>query len=655
MKAPSLTSIPAVRQIMDIVSRVSTAMSRDDTYAAHLLECAKFFHHECPDAEGVPDTYRDEEHAFEVLKDVLLHDAHHTMTTSIDQPVTMFLNGIDLDTDEPGIVDGERVQRSDPSVTPVNYARVQRPVTSDPCVAKKLSASRVAKLTESATARAEKMQQKEEEKAAYELMSKDEKKAVRERKRDERDKKRAERQQKEATTATTEAGATGAEEATEEVGVEAGVEATEKEATEKEAETKPPGASAKRNVETRDAAERPVATKDSVRKVRKRGDVNKVFESPASHDRHLTALTHIGFNSRIKDAVLSGKDSDAVCVIDGPPGTGKTTALLESLERWVETHPDERAFVCAPTNVGAADLFARAMRRGIVGALALSKEHMPVDVPRLRAVDMATSQVVFATVAGRAGPRLKEQEFSAVFMDEAAHLMEAHAMGLLRPAVATLCMAGDVAQLPAMVSEPTQRLGGGRSLMERLLALGYTPRALTVQHRMHPEILDFPNRLGYDGRLVTAETRADKELPPDVRPYSVHHVAGRESPVGTSHENVDEAREAIRLATECAALGLSTVILVPYQGQLRRILAAGSGIPVCTVDSYQGKESDAVVLSLVRTDMPGFWDDARRLTVALTRAKHVLRVCTNADSWRDGETPLSKMVRDAEARGIVGC
>ena len=631
-------------------------MSRDDSYTSHLLECAKFFHTQCPEAESVPDTYRNEQHVFEVLKDVLLHDAHHTMTTSIEQPANMLLNGIDLDTDEPGILDGESVKRSDASVKAVEYARVHRPTASDPCVEKKLSASRVAKLQESATARAEKLQKREEEKAAYELMNKEEKKAVREQKHAEREQKREERRQKKEEAAQgVEAGEAAAEER-----VETGGDAEEEEAGGGDAPTAAEGAPeavAKRKLESsvdkRDAAEPRATMNDSVRKVRKRGDVSKVFESPASHDRHLTALTHFGFHPRIRDAVLSGSQSEAVAIIDGPPGTGKTTALIESIEQWVADHPDERAFVCAPTNIGAADLFARAMSRGLCGALALSKEHMPVDVPRLRAVDMATAQIVFATVAGRASPRLKEQEFSAVFIDEAAHLMEAHAMGLLRPAVATLRMAGDVAQLPAMVSEQTQRIGGGRSLMERLLSLGYEPRALTVQHRMHPEILDFPNRLGYGGRLTTAETRIARALPEGVRPYSVHHVAGRERSVGTSHENVEEAHEAVRLARECSAMGLSTVILVPYQGQLRRVLAAGSGIPVSTIDAYQGKESEAVVLSLTRTDMPGFWEDARRLTVALTRAKHVLRVCACVDSWRQGETPLCMIVRDAEARGLI--
>ena len=618
-----------------------------DPYTAHLLECAKYYHNECPSAERVPDRYEDEEHAFRVLKDVLLYDAHHTMAKSIEQPAAMFLNGVDLDTDEPGIVSGERVERSDPRITAVQYLRVPRPSASDPCVARKLSASRIAKLNETAAHRAEKARKKDEEKAAYDLMSSEDKKAVREQRKREREQRRADRETNRAAAAPPD------DEGAADEGAADAPPAAEGSAPATDGDVAPSAPAAKRTSEARDAAEPCAVPKDSVRKVRRREGVQRVFESPAAHDRHLTALTHIGFHPAIRDSILSGVQSDAVSVIDGPPGTGKTTALLDALVAWVEEHPDERAFVCAPTNVGAADLFARAIERGVCGVLSLAKEHMPVDAPRLRAADMATAQVVFATVAGRAAPRLREHEFSGVFVDEAAHLMEAHAMGLLRPAVATLCMAGDVAQLPAMVSEQAERIGGARSLMERLLQLQYVPRALTVQHRMHPEILAFPNRLGYQGRLTTSPARAAPPLPGGVRPYSVHDVAGDEAAVGTSFENEGEAREAIRLAGECKALGLSTVILAPYQGQVRRMLAAGSGIPVCTVDAYQGKESDAVVLSVVRTASPGFWDDPRRLTVALTRARHVLRVCTSVGGWRDGSCPLSEMARDAEARGLV--
>lgn len=133
----------------------------------------------------------------------------------------------------------------------------------------------------------------------------------------------------------------------------------------------------------------------------------------------------------------------------------------------------------------------------------------------------------------------------------------------------------------------------------------------------------------------------------------MHHVAGREASVGTSFENVEEAAEAVRLARLCVASGLKTVLLAPYQAQVRRLQAACSGIPVHTIDSYQGKECEAVVLSVVRTRSPGFWEDGRRLTVALTSAKHVMRVCTDVGAWADTATPLGEMVRDARERELV--
>ena len=55
-----------------------------------------------------------------------------------------------------------------------------------------------------------------------------------------------------------------------------------------------------------------------------------------------------------------------------------------------------------------------------------------------------------------------------------------------------------------------------------------------------------------------------------------------------------------------------------------------------TVDSFQGREADAVILTSVRTNSLGFWSDYRRLNVAMTRAKHVLRIIGNTESWKTG-------------------
>ena len=91
------------------------------------------------------------------------------------------------------------------------------------------------------------------------------------------------------------------------------------------------------------------------------------------------------------------------------------------------------------------------------------------------------------------------------------------------------------------------------------------------------------------------------------------------------------------------------VIITPYQGQTRALLAAGAS-HVHTIDSFQGHEADAVIISTVRQKEIGFWSDKRRLSVALTRAKHCLRVVGAAHEW---SSELSRLAADAETRGLL--
>ena len=93
------------------------------------------------------------------------------------------------------------------------------------------------------------------------------------------------------------------------------------------------------------------------------------------------------------------------------------------------------------------------------------------------------------------------------------------------------------------------------------------------------------------------------------------------------------------------------VVICPYQAQCRAMLARETGVSVQTVDSLQGREADLVILSMVRTGSEcGFWKDARRLVVALTRAKHRLYIVGSFD-WV-GE-PLAHLTRDATARDVL--
>ena len=107
--------------------------------------------------------------------------------------------------------------------------------------------------------------------------------------------------------------------------------------------------------------------------------------------------------------------------------------------------------------------------------------------------------------------------------------------------------------------------------------------------------------------------------------------------------------EAVAAAEAAAAAPSSPPVLIaPYAAHCRLLLAQGTRCEVHTVDSFQGREADAVVLCLVRDGSrgAGFWSDARRLVVALTRARTRLVVVASR-SLRDADedTPLHRLVR----------
>ena len=154
-----------------------------------------------------------------------------------------------------------------------------------------------------------------------------------------------------------------------------------------------------------------------------------------------------------------------------------------------------RILLCAPTNVGAANLYNRCLQDGYScdTSLVIPPDRVPVGTPIMS--NDPHKRIVCSTISGRNGPTLIDQEFEHVLVDEAAQCMEAWLWTLLRPRVQTLVLAGDVMQLPACTSLTGKTLRHDRSLMERLivdLKYGNTVH-LTEQNRMAPQLLLFPN------------------------------------------------------------------------------------------------------------------------------------------------------------------
>lgn len=394
-----------------------------------------------------------------------------------------------------------------------------------------------------------------------------------------------------------------------------------------------------------------------------------------------------------------------VALVHGPPGTGKTTVLVEVIRRAAAR--GEQVLASAPSNLAVDNLVERLARDGIscvrighparvLPALlahtldALVEEHEAARIARglveeaiamrrsaakrrqrrgpgrfsasreqerdarallaeARALEaraeadvVGRAQVVLATLTSLDAPALAGRRFPVAVVDEATQAIEpAVFLALLRADRAVL--AGDHLQLPPTVLSPAAQAGGlGVSLFERLVALHGDAAKVTLaeQHRMDARIMAFPSEALYGGALRAHPAVAQRAI--DDAPLEVVDTAGRgfeeEIPAGSeSRQNPGEADLAAAEVERILAAGVApseVAVISPYDAQvqhLRQILAdhVERGLEVDTVDGFQGREKDAVVVSLVRSNEAGevgFLADVRRMNVAITRARAKLVV-----------------------------
>eukprot|EP00188_Purpureofilum_apyrenoidigerum_P000114 Plantae.Rhodophyta-Purpureofilum_apyrenoidigerum.ctg10408.p1 GENE.Plantae.Rhodophyta-Purpureofilum_apyrenoidigerum.ctg10408~~Plantae.Rhodophyta-Purpureofilum_apyrenoidigerum.ctg10408.p1 ORF type:complete len:698 (+),score=125.79 Plantae.Rhodophyta-Purpureofilum_apyrenoidigerum.ctg10408:140-2233(+) len=297
--------------------------------------------------------------------------------------------------------------------------------------------------------------------------------------------------------------------------------------------------------------------------------------------------------------------------------------------------------------------------------------------------------VVLTTTTG-AGVRqldLTGQEgiFDLVVIDEAAQSLEEGCwIAMMR---ARRCvLAGDPYQLPATIkSNKARKLGLEKTLMDRVfenkMMESACVRMLQIQFRMHEVISDWSSQATYQGRLVPHESVAKRTLAELENVQSTEDttvpvllidtngcnydesVADDDSIVADSKSNFGEGQLLsihVRRLISAGVKPTDISVISPYAAQislLRSLLAEERelGMEVATVDSFQGRENEAVVLSLVRSNATGelgFVTDRRRINVAVTRAKrHVCIIC-NAE-FVSKDPFLVNLVRYCEDRGDV--
>ncbi|MBA0709688.1 hypothetical protein Golax_024712 [Gossypium laxum] len=276
-----------------------------------------------------------------------------------------------------------------------------------------------------------------------------------------------------------------------------------------------------------------------------------------------------------------------------------------------------------------------------------------------RATEREISQsadVICCTCVGAGDPRLANFRFRQVLIDESTQATEPECLIPLVLGVKQVVLVGDHCQLgPVIMCKKAARAGLAQSLFERLVLLGVKPIRLQVQYRMHPCLSEFPSNSFYEGTLqngVTINERQSSGIdfpwPVPNRPMFFYVQMGQEeiSASGTSYLNRTEAANVEKIVTTFLRSGVvpsQIGVITPYEGQRAYIVNYMSRngslrqqlykeIEVASVDSFQGREKDYIIVSCVRSNEHqgiGFLNDPRRLNVALTRARYGIVILGN--------------------------
>ena len=433
------------------------------------------------------------------------------------------------------------------------------------------------------------------------------------------------------------------------------------------------------------------------------------------------ALSAPSLNPSQQQAVAHALAAEDVAIIHGPPGTGKTTAVVELIRQAVLR--GEKVLACAPSNLAVDNIFERLLaipelgsganvvrighparvlpalrdqtldllvenhpemklvrkltkeahalragaakytrakpERGARQALRQEAKALLADARRLEEQLVARifdgARVICATLTGVDERFFRGRHFDLCVIDEAAQSTEPSCWIPLRYCQ-RLVLAGDHCQLPpTIIAQDAAASGLGISMMERLLQpsdhAATLARQLVIQYRMHEQIMNFSSQTFYGGTLIADPSVAAHrlcDLPAVVEdelttnPVTFIDTAGADydeavEPDGESRLNEGEAQFVQRKVDQLCAAGVAArqiSIISPYAAQVRllreRLKARlAQGLEIGSIDGFQGRENEVVIISLVRANADGeigFLADTRRMNVALTRARRTLIV-----------------------------
>ncbi|MBK6827478.1 MAG: DUF2726 domain-containing protein [Chitinophagaceae bacterium] len=219
---------------------------------------------------------------------------------------------------------------------------------------------------------------------------------------------------------------------------------------------------------------------------------------------------------------------------------------------------------------------------------------------------------------------------------------------------------GDVKQLPNVVDTDMQiktdrvfssyklkepyRYSNHSLLSSVLELLPNVPKTLLREHyRCHPKIIEFCNKKFYAGQLIVHTEYTDKRPPLVVyKTQQGNHARER-----MNQRQIDIIKQEIIPNEKLENVDLG--IVTPYRNQTNALQKTfqGTSIKADTVDKFQGRENEVIILSTVDNDITDFTDNPNRLNVAVSRAVEQLILVVNGND-NENENNISDLIKYIE-------
>lgn len=448
--------------------------------------------------------------------------------------------------------------------------------------------------------------------------------------------------------------------------------------------------------------------------------------------KHVTNIKYFNssLNNSQKEAIMFCLQCNEVGLIHGPPGTGKTTTVVELILQLVSM--GNKLLVVTPSNIAVDNIAEKLLqytshlkfelvRHGhparllpsVIDSCLDAKIEASTDMKFIREVKLEieknkreldktshkdkekkrrlkdelkdlrnemkgnyiekinsifqSANVILATCVGSGEKKLQysiTQPFDYVIIDECAQGTECLCwISILQGK--KLILAGDHLQLPPTIKSKEAEYILGYTLFDRLMDMygQDVSRMLTIQYRMHELIMNFSSKELYDGKLsahdsvknhklidlmlsndwISKDAISEKDtlnivnknlVLVDTAGLQFYETLDLET---LSRFNIGEVEICKVMIDYLAALSIPLInvgIITPYSAQVNTLKDhLGSDeykeLEISTVDGFQGREKEIIILSLVRsnkTSEVGFLADKRRLNVAITRPKRLLVV-----------------------------